>query len=89
MEIYINFKIPTTGDLKSRLDQLDTETVGETEKDKVYNLIQELSHGHDPTSTIEHKDKNEIQSAIEILMKILKESDEKHFQSLTKSLKAS
>ena len=89
LEIYINFKIPTTGDLKSRLDQLDTETVGETEKDKVYNLIQEFSHGLDPTSTIEHKDKNEIQSAIEILMKIVKESDKKHFQSLTKSLKAS
>ena len=89
LEIYINFKIPTTGDLKSRLDQLDTETVSETEKDKVYNLIQELSHGHDPTSTIEHKDKNEIQSAIEILMKIVEESDKKHFQSLTKSLKAS
>ena len=89
LEIYINFKIPTTGDLKSRVDQLVTETVGETEKDKVYNLIQEFSHGHDPTSTIEHKDKNEIQSAIQILMKIVKESDGKHFQSLNESLKAS
>ena len=88
-EIYINFKIPTTGDLKSRLHQLDTESVRETEKDKVYNLIQEFSHGLDPTSTIEHKDKNEIQSAIEILMKIVEESDEKHFQYLTKSLEAS
>ena len=89
LEIYTNFKIPTTGDLNSKVNQLDTNTVSETEKDKVYNLIQEFSHGHDPTSTIEHKDKNEIQSAIQILMKIVKESDEKHFQSLTKSLKAS
>ena len=89
LEIYTNFKIPTTGDLNSKVNQLDTNTVSETEKDKVYNLIQEFSHGHDPTSTIEHKDKNEIQSAIEILMKIVEESDEKHFQSLTKSLKAS
>ena len=89
LEIYTNFKIPTTGDLNSKVNQLDTNTVSETEKDKVYNLIQEFSHGHDPTSTIEHNDKNEIQSAIEILMKIVEESDEKHFQSLTKSLKAS
>ena len=89
LEIYTNFKIPTTGDLNSKVNQLDTNTVSETEKDKVYNLIQEFSHGHDPTSTIEHNDKNEIQSAIQILMKIVKESDEKHFHSLTKSLKAS
>ena len=89
LEIYTNFKIPTTGDLKSRLDQLDTKTVSETEKDKVYRLIQEFSHAHDPASTIEHKDKSEIQSAIQVLMKIVEESDEKHFQFLTKSLKAS
>ena len=89
LEIFIDFKIPTTGDLRSRVDQLATDSVSKTEKDKVYNLIQEFSHGHDPTSTIEHKDKNEIQSAIEILMKIVKDSDEKHFQLLTKSLNAS
>ena len=88
LEIYINFKIPTTGDLKSQVDQLDTKTVSETEKDKVYRLIQEFSHAHDPASTIEHKDKSEIQGAIEVLMKIVEESDKKHFQSLTKSLKA-
>ena len=89
LEIYVNFKIPTTGDLKSRVDQLDTKTVSETEKDKVYKLIQEFSHGHDPASTIEHKDKSEIQSAIKVLMKIVEESDQKHSQSLTKSLKGS
>lgn len=88
LEIYINFKIPTTGDLNSKVNQLDTNTVSETEKDKVYNLIQEFSHGHDPASTIEHNDKNEIQSAIQILMKIVKDSDQKHFQSLTESIKA-
>lgn len=88
-EIYINFKIPTTGDLKSRLHQLETKSIRETEKDKVYNLIQEFSHGLDPTSTIEHKDKYEIQSAIQILMKIVEESDKEHFQYLTESLNAS
>lgn len=89
LEVYIDYKIPTTGDLKSRVDQLATDSVSKTEKDKVYYLIQEFSHGHDPTSTIEHKDKNEILGAIEILMKIVKDSDEKHFQFLTESLNSS
>lgn len=86
LEIYVNFKIPTTGDLKSRVDQLDTPTVSETEKDKVYKLIQEFSHGLDPTSTIEHKDKSEIQNAIKVLMKMVEESDKKHFEILEKNL---
>ena len=86
LEIYVNFKIPTTGDLKSRVDQLDTKTVSETEKDKVYKLIQEFSHGLDPASTIEHKDKSEIQNAIKVLMKIVEESDKKHFESLQSNL---
>lgn len=86
LEIYINFKIPTTGDLKSRVDQLDTKTVSETEKDKVYKLIQEFSHGLDPASTIEHKDKSEIQNAIKVLMKMVEESDKKHFESLQSNL---
>ena len=86
LEIYINIKIPTTGDLKSRVDQLDTKTVSETEKDKVYKLIQEFSHGLDPASTIEHKDKSEIQNAIKVLMKMVEESDKKHFESLQSNL---
>ena len=49
LEIYIQDKIPTTGDLKSQVRvPLDTTTVSETEKDKVYRLIQEFSHAHDP-----------------------------------------
>lgn len=82
LEIYINFKIPTTGDLKSRIDQLNTKNVSKIEKDKVYRLIQEFSHGLDPASAIEHKDKSEIQNAIRILMKIVEESDKKHFETL-------
>jgi wobble nucleotide-excising tRNase len=86
LEIYTNFKIPTIGDLKSKVDQLDTKKVTDTEKDKVYKLIQEFSHGLDPTSTIEHKDKSEIRTAINVLMKIIEESDEKHFKSLKSNL---
>ena len=88
LEIFVNFKIQTTGDLKSKMDQLDGDNVTQTEKDKVYRLIQEFSHGGDPVSMIEHKDKSEIRNAIEVLMKIVEESDKKHFNSLKESVTA-
>ncbi len=86
LEIFVNFKIPTTGDLASKMEQLDTITTSEIEKDKVYKLIQEFSHGSVPTSTIEHKDKTESHEAIRALLKIVKESDLKHFELLKKNL---
>jgi len=89
IEIFTNFKIPTTGDLSSKIGQLDTQTVSATEKDKVYKLIQEFSHSSDPTSTIEHKDKSESKDAIKILLKIVAESDPKHFELLKKTLSSS
>ena len=89
LEIFTNFKIPTTGDLSSKIGQLSTQAVTDTEKDKVYKLIQEFSHGSDPTSTIEHKDKRESKDAINILLKIVEESDPKHFELLKKNLTSS
>ena len=86
LEIYTHFKIPTTGDLKSRLDDLETPGVTHIEKDTLYKLVQESSHGFDPVSAIEHKDKSEIKNAIEILIRVVKESDKKHFECLGKSL---
>ena len=86
LEIYANFKIPTTGDLGSKLDQICGDCVSETEKDRLYRLIQEFSHGGDPGSAIEHKDRSEIESGIGILMKVVKGSDKKHFESLKKSI---
>ena len=86
IEIYVNLKIPTTGDFKSKVDQLDTQTVSETQKDKMYKLIQEFSHGLDSASTIEHKDRSEIQGAIIVLMKMVEESDRTHFESLKSNL---
>lgn len=82
LEIYVNFKIPKSGDLRSKVDQLDSTSINNTDKDKVYKLIQEHSHGFDPASAIEHKDKGEIESAIKILMKMIEQSDKKHFESL-------
>lgn len=86
LEIYTNFKIPTTGDLKSKLDQLDSPNIGQIKKEKLYRLIQESSHGLDPTSTIEHKDKSEIKDAIEILIQVVRDSDKKHFESLERNI---
>ena len=68
------------------MEQLDTRRTSEIEKHKVYKLIQEFSHGSDPTSTIEHKDKTESQEAIRVLLNIVEESDPKHFELLKKNL---
>lgn len=86
LEIFTNFKIPTTGDLASKIGQLDTKKISEIEKDKVYKLIQEFSHGSDPTSTIEHKDKTESHEAIKVLLNIVAESDPKHYELLKKNI---
>ena len=86
LEAYLNFKIPTTGDLSSKIGQLDTPSISATEKDKVYQLIQEFSHGLDPASIIEHKEKSESQEAIKILMKIIEDSDHKHYELLKSSI---
>ncbi len=86
LEIYANFKIPTTGDLASKLGKLNTPTISATDKDKVYKLINEFSHGLDPATTIQHKDKSESQNAIKILLKMVEESDKSHYDSLVSNL---
>jgi len=86
LEIFTNFKIPTTGDLLSKIGQLEVANISDVEKDKVYKLIQEFSHGSDPTSAIEHKDKSESKEAVRILLKIIQESDPKHFELLKKQI---
>ncbi len=89
-EIFTNFKIPTTGDLASKIEALgiDTETISKTEQGRVYKLIQEYSHGSDPTSAIEHKDKLESQEVVKILLGMVKESDSRHFDLLMKSVES-
>jgi len=89
LEIFTNFKIPTTGDLASKIDELriDANKISKIEQGKVYRLIQEFSHGSDPTSAIEHKDKIESQEAVKVLLDMVKESDPTHFSLLEKSLK--
>ena len=86
LEVFASFKIPTTGDLASKLDQLvkDSE-INDIQKDKVYKLINEYSHGADPTTAIEHKDKVEAQDAVRILLDVVKQSDARHFELLAKN----
>lgn len=86
LETYTTFKIPTTGDLRSKIDQLHVQNISKIEKDKVYRLIQEYSHGLDPVSAIEHKDKSETRDTIRVIMEMMKESDQKHFECLERNL---
>lgn len=86
LESYLNFKIPNAGDLRSKIDQLNASGVSDTEKDKLYQLIQEESHARNPMDAFEHKDKSEITSAIQVLFKLIKETDPKHYETLEQAL---
>jgi len=91
-DIFADFKIPTTGDQKSKMEVLvknindSGEKISTVDADKAYKLVNEFSHNSDPTSTIEHKDKSESKDAIKILLNIVKESDPQHFEILEKNL---
>lgn len=85
-EIFSNFKIPTTGNPKSKLDQLQTPSVTATEKDKVYKLINEFSHAADPTRALQHNDKTEAKEAVKTLLKIVEENDPTHFDILKREV---
>ncbi len=92
-DIFADFKIPTTGDQKSKMEVLiknindPDEKISTIDAGKAYKLVNEFSHNSDPTSTIEHKDKSESKDAIKILLNIVKESDPKHFDILLKNTK--
>lgn len=94
-DIFADFKIPSTGDQKSKMDTLissineKNEIISKIDAGKAYKLVNEFSHNYDPTSTIEHKDKSESKDAINVLLSIVKESDPKHFDVLSKSIEIS
>lgn len=89
-EIYADFKIPNSSNQKQKMEALvkianSSETVVNTiECGKVYKLINEFSHNYNPTSSIEHTDRSECMEAVNILFKIVKYSDLKHFEILEK-----
>jgi wobble nucleotide-excising tRNase len=91
-DIFADFKIPTTGDQRSKMEVLiknindPDEKISTVDSGKAYKLVNEFSHNSDPTSTIEHKDKSESKDAIKILLNIVKESDPKHYEVLLKAV---
>ncbi|MEI7579498.1 MAG: AAA family ATPase [bacterium] len=90
-DIFADFKIPSTGDQKSKMDVLikninyQKEIINSVDAGKAYKLVNEFSHNSDPTSTIEHKDKSEVKEAIGILLRIIKEVDPSHYKYLNKA----
>ena len=91
-DIFADFKIPDLRDQRQKMETLvrelnsDKEKITSVEWNKAYKLINEYSHNSDPTSTIEHKDKIECKEAINIILRIVKEADSKHFEILEKVL---
>ena len=91
-DIFVDFKIPKSGDQRSKMEILlksineKEEKISAVDAGKVYKLINEFSHNSDPTSTIEHKDKRESKESMRILLNIVKESDPKHYEILEKNL---
>ena len=89
-DIFADFKIPTTGTPKSKMEILiknindSVEKISTVDAEKAYKLVNEFSHNSDPTSAIEHKDKSESKDAIKVLFEIVKKSDPKHFEILEK-----
>lgn len=94
-DIFADFKIPDSRDQKQKMEVIvkelnerkkENEKISESDWNKAYKLVNEFSHNYDPTSTIEHKDKSESKDAIKIMLKIVKESDPKHFEILEKNI---
>lgn len=90
-DIFVDFKIPSSGDQKQKLEILvkeinnDEEIITTINESKVYKILNDFSHNSDPTSAIEHKDKREIREAIKILLEIIEKSDQKHYSILRKA----
>lgn len=94
-DIFADFKVPDSRDQRQKMEFIVNEAnasfsgsdiIAEQDWLKAYKLINEFSHNHDPMSTIEHKDKTESIKAVEILLDIVKKSDEKHYHILESSI---
>jgi len=86
LEIYAGFKIPTTADLRGKVEQLPTKQVSDVQKDKLYRLVQVYSHADDPTCAVAHRDRGEAQEAVRVLLAVVEESDSEHYRILKKGL---
>ncbi len=86
LEIFAGFKIPTTADLRGKVEQLPTKRVSDVQKDKLYRLVQAYSHADDPTCAVAHKDRGEAQEAVRVLLDVVEDSDGEHYRILKKGL---
>jgi len=86
LEIYAGFKVPSTADLRGKVEQLPTKEVSDVQKDKLYRLVQAYSHADEPTCAVVHKDRCEVQEAVRVLLAVVKESDPEHYRILRKGL---
>ena len=67
LETYVNFKIPTTSNLRDKLEQLfqdcnanESTRITKTHRDRLYRLINESSHTRDFAGALRHGDRSEI-----------------------------
>jgi len=91
-DIFADFKVQKKTNQKEKLGILvkniivEEERISEVDEEKVYKLLNEFSHNHNPTSHIEHKDGSEIKETVRILLEIVKKSDPLHFRFLNDGL---
>lgn len=94
-DIFADFKIPDSRDQKQKMEAIvkelnegkaENERISDSDWNKAYKLVNEFSHNSDPTSIIEHKSKSESKDAIRVLLKIVEESDPKHYEVLKKNI---
>jgi len=86
LEAFLGFKIPTTGDIKSKLDSLTIEGINSVDKDKIYKLINENSHHGAGHNALEHKDESECTNAVNLILKIVEKLDIDHYKILLKQI---
>lgn len=84
IELFATFKIPRSGDWKSKIEHILREKNLEVDIEKVYKLTNAYSHQTDPMSAITHVDKVEAKNGLVTLFEIIEKSDKLHFDTLEK-----
>ena len=84
IELFATFKIPRSGDWKSKIEHILREKNLEVDIEKVYKLTNSYSHQTDPMSAITHVDKVEAKNGLVTLFEIIEKSDKLHFDTLEK-----
>jgi len=83
LEAYLRFKLPSEGDVSSKLESLEIpeHIVSPHQKTQIYHLVNQRSHA-EPFQVSYHQDLEECKAAVAALLKIIEHSDKKHFDAL-------